>query len=455
MAQKQFAGLPPLSHFTYDGKEGGSVGFFTQERSLMPALITVSQCTVELDDKANPPEGLMEELSKDVPNVPALVNLNGDKFFPSNRTALDLSHRYAVTGTDLCQSSTTVSSYDWPHRIGLMDYKVYKDTRLVFYAHHMCFLSKGPNVLGTADFHAYQPFRHSFVDGTLLYAYLPIGRHTCAYFVVAPEQGDTKVLSLDLAVASKSFAFTNHWFFSVAETEGCDPSTYANLRMTNVCIGNGGDLQFFYAEETFSWPRFALSSCLECYVESSSQFCMAHYCAVARSLDSKTEEEFELAMNAIRKKHLHQMDMAKQFHFLESLKCSVVTLFQTAPWTLSCHTIQDTRDSFVVRVNGTVFDVNVSFGKIVETFDSVIPEPDSVVAFSPLFNDRGFFFYAKKDGIVVMQDDIFEGERKVCGRIVPKGAENVQLFMIAEGTVCCYWTIGTSHYMTNLKSFAY
>jgi len=60
----------------------------------------------------------------------------------------------------------------------------------------------------------------------------------------------------------------------------------------------------------------------------------------------------------------------------------------------------------------------------------------------------------KRDGLLVLQDDIFdEKERKVYGRLVPKEAENVKLFLPLGNTVYCYWTVGRKHYMTNLETF--
>ena len=253
----------------------------------------------------------------------------------------------------------------------------------------------------------------------------------------------------------------NHWSFFVKEEvedfyDEEKTITGASLVMTNLCKGDDG-LSFFYADRKLSWPRTIFCCCAECFAETSmSQLCGGHFCYTADSFSHLAEETYNTAMDNVRRGYDRMKERAKDYHLVSKLTkvSSSIVLFDKMPPTLSSSTIRNAEDSFMVRVNGSVFDVKIDFGRVIDAFENTIPHAKDAIAFSPLFKRQGFFFYVKRDGLLVLQDDIFdEKERKVYGRLVPKEAENVKLFLPLGNTVYCYWTVGRKHYMTNLETF--
>ena len=459
MELNQYEGLSPFQHFYHDGSSGFA-SFLTYDGSLLPAAMTVSSVLVRLDDKLHAPHGMKKHIAYTNKYAP-LMNSNADRFFRIDRTALDLSHRFVgVQGTDMLQSHATVSLMDNPQHFHAMpSYEAFVKSRLVFYAHQMHFVYANQSDLARAEFHSFQPFVHAFDDGTALYAYLPLGQHRRAFFVVTKDDR-SKVLTMDTS-PNDPVCHMNHWSFFVKEEvedfyDEEKTITGASLVMTNLCKGDDG-LSFFYADRKLSWPRTIFCCCAECFAETSmSQLCGGHFCYTADSFSHLAEETYNTAMDNVRRGYDRLKERAKDYHLVSKLTkvSSSIVLFDKMPPTLSSSTIRNAEDSFMVRVNGSVFDVKIDFGRVIDAFENTIPHAKDAIAFSPLFKRQGFFFYVKRDGLLVLQDDIFdEKERKVYGRIVPKEAENVKLFLPLGNTVYCYWTVGRKHYMTNLETF--
>lgn len=468
MELPQYEGLPPLRHFTHNG-EDGHASTLTFDDSLSPALRTVSSVVFRISKDTRAPKGLCESLRlRDGLAEEPLCNANGDRFFRTDKTAIRLSQKFELLGTDLVQSQSKLSAMDNPQRFDVFEsFEEFKRARLVFYANQMHFVrANGGSPAGATEFHCFQPFVRRLSNDLALFAYLPLGQHPHA-FIIASEQstGHSKTLVIDVGLGNGS-CHLNHWSFFVGLNEEFTDGAFsddgeasnfagASLYLTNLCKLADGTLHFFYAEESFCLPRAVYCLCAECYCETSmSQLCGGHYCFASDSFDALNPAAYKIAMDREREKNERLQEVVRDYHLLGNLKISSEELFEKAPAVISSSTAFRFSDTFVVRVNGYVFDVKVDFGKIVDLFESIITEPRDAIAFSPLFGKACSFLYVKKDGLLVLQDDIFgNGERKVYGRIVPKAAENVKLFLPLGETVYCYWTIGRKHYMTNLENF--
>lgn len=456
MELPQFEGLTPLSHFAHNSGKSGHTSVLTYSRG-NPS--TASSIIVRLNEQARAPKGLSLRLRDGLVDKP-ILNANGDRFFRTDKTVAMLSQEYDILGVDVAQSDLGACDYDNPIRFDVFEtFEDFNQARLVFYAHSSQIMRLVSNEL-FANFRCFQPFVHAFGDGTSLYAYLPLGQHKHAFFVVTKDDR-SKLLTMDTS-PNDPICYMNHWSFFVKEEvedfyDEEKTITGASLVMTNLFKDDDDGLSFFYADRKFSWPRTIFSCCAECFAETSmSQLCGGHFCYTAQSFSHLEEETYKTAIDNVRRGYERLNERAKDYHLVSKLTkvSSSIVLFDNMPPTLSSSTIRNAEDSFIVRVNGSVFDVKIDFGRVIDAFENTIPHADDAIVFSPLFKRQGFFFYVKKDGLLVLQDDIFDDtERKVYGRIVPKEAENVKLFLPLRNTVYCYWTVGRKHYMTNLGTF--
>ena len=454
----QYEGLPPFSDFVHNGGKSGHASILTYDASREP--MTASSIIIRLNEQTRAPKGLCKSLSlRDGLVDKAILNANGDCFFRTDKTAARLSQEYDILGVDITQSNLGACDYDNPIRFDVFEtFEDFNQARLVFYAHSSYIARLVSNEL-FANFHCFQPFVRRLSESLVVFAYLPLGKNEHAFVVVTEEDtGHSKLLQMNLGLGSSSHL--NHWAFFIETKEECDEDgnntlVEAHFYLTNLCKPNDGSLQFFYSEEVFCLPRHVYSVCAECLGETSmSQLCGGHFCHTAESFENLNPAVYKIAIERVKRKNQLSNELKTDYHFLGSLKISTTELFEQAPKTISSSTISVFRETYTIRVNGHLFDARVDFGRVVDVFESTIPEPEEAIAFSPLFGKTGNFFYVKKDGLLVLQDDIFgEGERKVYGRLVPKEAENVKLFLPLRNTVYCYWTIGRKHYMTNLETF--
>lgn len=250
MELTEFEGMPPLQHFCYNGK-AGSASVLTFDASLSPAVTTVSSLVFRLGPKNNPPAGLADRLG-DFPDPP-ICNANGEKFFRTDKKALDLTGSFDAFGCDFVQSSALESSVVNLQRYDhILSFDDAMQARFVF-----------SSKLGehATEYTCFQPFVKHFGNDLTVYAYLPLGRHSLAHFVVKEKaSGHSKVLSLSLKLY-ESVGHLNHWSFFVKELDEAeeeDATTSfqtAKFIFTNLYLSNDGALNLFYAEENFSLPQ--------------------------------------------------------------------------------------------------------------------------------------------------------------------------------------------------------
>ena len=463
MELQQYEGLPPFQHFTHSGK-CGHASALTYDASLAPALLTVSSIMFRLDEQTRPPSGLCSKLRlKDGIADNSICNATGDRFYRTDNAAVGLSKQFELFGSDVVQSHMKFSTLDTPQRFEVFDtFEDYQKSRLVFYAHQSSIVAANLHKpFGAVEFHCFQPFVRRLSKSIVVYAYFPLGRGQNAFFVVDKDgSDDSKVLRMNLGLSETSLHL-NHWSFFVETKEECDDSFLgeeaveknlieANFYITNLC-NLDGSLHFFYSEEVFCLPRLLSSVCAECFVETNmSQLCGGHFCYTSQEFDNLTPEAYKIAIQRQQQKHEQENTAKGDFHFLGLLKVSDIELMQLVPKTISSSTASVFRETYVIRVNGYIFDARVDFGRVVDVFERSIPEPDKAISFSPLFGKCARFFYVTNDGKLILQDEI---NRRDFGRIVPKEAENLKLFLPLGNTVYCYWTIGRKHYMTNLETF--
>ena len=464
MELQQYEGLPPFQHFAHSGK-CGHASALTYDASLAPALITVSSIMFRLNEQTRPPSGLCSTLRlKDGLSDNPICNANGDRFYRTDNAAVGLSNKFELLGSDVVQSHMEFSTLDTPQRFEVFDsFEDYQKARLVFYAHQSLIVAANlHNPFGSVEFHCFQPFVRRLSKSIVVYAYFPLGRGQNAFFVVDEDgSDDSKVLRMNLGLSDTTTLHLNHWAFFVETKEECDDSfldeeaiesslVEANFYITNLCNFEGS-LHFFYSEEVFCLPRLLSSVCAECFAETNmSQLCGGHFCYTCQEFEDLTPEAYKIAIERQQQKNQSENSAKGDFHFLGSLKVSAIELMQWVPKTISSSTMSVFRDTYVIRVNGHLFDAKVDFGRVMDVFESCIPEPEKAISFSPLFGISGRFFYITNDGKLILQD---EAGRRHFGRIVPKEAENLKLFCPLGDTVYCYWTIGRKHYMTNLETF--
>lgn len=472
MELPQYEGLPPFQHFAYDGKSG-SASVLTYDASLSPAITTVSSLAFRLNDQVRVEKGICKVLGRfsGDPQV-VMENSNGDRFFRTDQTALGISQRFDAIGSDFVQSSQSESSLCNPQRFDRMvSFDDIKQSRLVFFEHQRHFVSMHSyaNMQSVGiDFHCFQPIVKHFSADLSVYVYLPIGRHSIAYFVVKEKSsGHSKVLSLTIASTdSTRMSFLNHWCFFIkkldcSQDEDDEDDDYTlfntvNFYMTNLCLTEEGSLEFFFAEDTFSLPRQIYCVCAECFAETSmSQLCGGYFCYTSSGFDHLSPEAYKIAIDRERRRHEMQHEKAKDYHFLGSTSVSTMRLFQTSPKTLSSSMVRCVfSDSYTVRVNEHLFEVKVDYGKVVNVYERRISAASGAKAFSPLLDANGSFFYVRKDNMLVFQDDTFANDgEKLYGRLVPKEAENIKLFHPMDKVIYCYWTVGKKHFMSNLETF--
>ena len=468
MELPQYEGLPPFQHFAHDGNSG-SASVLTYDASLSPAITTVSSLAIRLDDQVRAEEGLCKVLGR-FSGDPQLVmqNSNGDRFFRTDQTALAISQRFDAIGSDFVQSSQTESSLCQPQRFDrMLAFDDIKQARLVFFEHQRQFVSMQANANRQSvavDFHCFQPIVKHFSKDLSVFIYLPIGRHSIAYFVVKEKySGYSKVLSLTIALTPMSFL--NHWCFFIKkldcvqdEDDEDDDFTIFNtvtFYMTNLCQTKDGSLEFFHAEDTFSLPRQIHCVCAECFAETSmSQLCGGYFCHTSSGFDHLGPEAYKIAIDRERRRHEMEHEKAKDYHFLGSTSVSTMQLFQTPPKTLSSSMVRCIfSDSYTVRVNEHLFEVKVDYGKVINVYERSIKTAAGAKAFSPLLDANGSFFYVRKDNMLVFQDDTFARDAKLYGRVIPKDAENIKLFHPMDQVIYCYWTVGKKHFMSNLETF--
>lgn len=462
MELQQYEGLPPFQHFSHSGK-CGHASVLTYDASLAPAIITVSSIMFRLNEQTRPPKGLCSKLRlKDGLAENPICNTNGDRFYRTDNAAVGLSNQFELLGSDVVQSHMKSSTLDNPQRFDVFDsFEDYQKARLVFYAHQSRIVAANMhNPFGSVEFHCFQPFVRRLSKSIVIYAYFPLGRAQNAFFVV-DYGSDSKVLRMNLGLSDTTTLHLNHWAFFVETKEESDDSfldeeetetslVEANFYMTNLCNFEGS-LHFFYSEEVFCLPRLLSSVCAECFAETNmSQLCGGYFCYSCQEFEDLTPEAYKIAMEAQQRKNKSENAAKGDFHFLGSQKSSAIELMQWVPKTISSSTMSVFRDTYVVRVNGHIFDAKVDFGRVMDVFESSIPEPEKAIAFSPLFGRSARFFYVTNDGKLFLQD---ETNRRDFGRIVPKEAENLKLFLPLGNTVYCYWTVGRKHYMTNLETF--
>ena len=466
MELQQYEGLPPFEHFMHNGK-CGHASIRTYDASLAPAIITCSSMIFRLNEQTRPTKGLCKalRLEASIANSEAICNANGDRFHRTDKTAIGLSSEFEILGFDVVQSHGKISTLDHPQRFDVFDsFEDYHKARLVFCAHQRHFVTaNAQSPFGSVEFHCFQPFVRRLSKSIVVYAYFPLGRSRIAFFVIDEEGAEhSKVLRMNLGFADVgSSMHLNHWAFFVKTKEESDSSFLdeeetettlieANFYMTNLC-NLDGSLHFFYSEEVFCLPRLLPSVCAECFAETNmSQLCGGYFCYSCQEFEDLTPEAYKIAMEAQQRKNKSENAAKGDFHFLGTQKSSAIELMQWVPKTISSSTMSVFRDTYVVRVNGHIFDAKVDFGRVMDVFESSIPEPEKAIAFSPLFGRSARFFYVTNDGKLFLQD---ETNRRDFGRIVPKEAENLKLFLPLGNTVYCYWTVGRKHYMTNLETF--
>ena len=153
MELPQYEGLPPFRHFTHNG-EHGHASALTFDDSLSPAVTTVSSVIFRIDKQTQAPKGLCESLRlRDGLAEEPLCNANGERFFRTDKTAIRLSQKFELLGTDLVQSQSKLSAMDNPQRFDVFDsFEDFKRARLVFYANQMHFVrANGGSPAGTDE----------------------------------------------------------------------------------------------------------------------------------------------------------------------------------------------------------------------------------------------------------------------------------------------------------------
>jgi hypothetical protein len=273
--------------------------------------------------------------------------------------------------------------------------------------------------------------------------------------------GHSKLLSVSLQLFD-SIGHLNHWSFFVKEMDEAEDESAicsfqtAKFVFTNLYKSDNGSLNLFYAEEMFSLPRNIFCVCSECFAETQmSQLCGGYFCHASCSFDHLDSVAYKIAMERVRRSHNEANEKAKDYHFLNERMASTMQLFQTAPKVIMSSCVRGFFfETFTVQVNEHIFEARVDFGKVIDLYERSVTEAADAVAYSPLLDTYGSFFFLKKDGVLVRHSDQFSNEeRKVYGRIVPQNAENTKLFLSTDNTVYCYWTVAKKHYMTNLTTF--
>lgn len=451
MELTEFEGMPPLQHFCYNGN-AGSASVLTFDASLSPAVTTVSSLVFRLGPKNNPPTGLADRLG-DFPDPP-ICNANGEKFFRTDKKAVDLSGSSDAFGSDFVQSSALESSVVNLQRFDhILSFDDLMQARFLF-----------SSKLGqhATEYTCFQPFVKHFGNDLTVYAYLPLGRHSMAHFVVKEKaSGHCKVLSLSLKLF-ESVGHLNHWSFFVKELDEAeeeDATTNfqtAKFIFTNLYLSEDGALNLFYAEENFSLPRKVYCVCSECFAETHmSQLCGGYFCHASCSFDHLNATAYQIAIGKVRRSHEESHERAKDYHFLEERMASSMELLQIPPKSITSSCVRgEFFETFTVQVNEHIFDAKIDFGKVIDLYERSIPGASDAMAYSPLLDPCGSMYFLKKDGVLVRHSDHFaRGQSRVYGRIVPKNAENVKLFLSTDNTVLCYWTVGRKHYTTNLSTF--
>lgn len=465
MELKQYEGLPPFENFRHNGK-CGHASILTYDASLAPAIATFSSMIFRLNEQTRATKGLCKALTlKNGLADNPICNANGDRFYRIDKTAVSLSNEFEILGSDVVQSQMKFSTLDNPQRFDVFEsFEDYHMARLVFYAHQRHVVTANAhNPFGSTEFHCFQPFVRRLSKSIVVYAYLPLGKSQTAFFVVNEEgNNNTKVLQWKLELPENSFHM-NHWSFFVETKEECEKDCFfdddevgetslveAMFYLTNLCHVNNS-LHFLYSEEVFCLPRTVNTVCAECFMETNmSQLCGGYFCYACNKFDKLTPETYKIAIEREQQKNERENSMKTDFHFLGTANVSTVELMESVPKMISSSTMSVFREAYIVRVNGYIFDAKVDFGRVVDVFESSIPEPEKAISFSPLFGQSGRFFYITNDGKLILQD---ETVRRHYGRIVPNQAENVKLFLPLGNTVYCYWTVGRKHYMTNLETF--
>lgn len=450
MEVKQFEGLPPLESFYHNGS-CGMISMLTYDRGLLPALCTVTHTMMPLDKKANTPSDLANKIQYDCAGN-CIFNSNQEKFFPTKPNECTFSNK--IVREDLVQSNTDHALMDNVYRLdNFARFEDFVRCRLVFREHKSTFEKVGSTTT-PLQYLAFQPFFYNLSDGTKLYAYLPLGLHSCAFFVLQGAADHSKVLHLELR---SLLVYLNSWALFVDEclSEDGEEVLSAKVSLVNLCKTRGDRLAVFNHEETLCWPQTIYSVCAECFAETNmSQLCGSYRCIEAEALAHLSSEAYKQTIALVQRKNDYETERRRDYHFLHFHTVNnsfMPTFHDDAFQRSSVHRVGI--DHFTVRIAETVLEVKLDFGVIASITSSSVPDAKGAIAFSPFLGTYAtHFLYLRKDGMLVLQGDVnLPGEE--LGRVLPDDAENAKLFLRPPSTVFLYWTVMDKHYMNDLQPF--